>query len=233
MDRPGSGLRRLIGLLLVLNLGVLGYGAAVEYWGGRGDPPVVFNAEKVRLLDEVRPATAESDSAPTPGVPAEPTVAAVVPEATPSASRCLLWPGLDADALAQVEARLTAAGIAAGDYDLVLDKKLGWWVYLPPLPDADALRATLDEIRAKGVTDLAPVRSGSMANAVSLGAFPTLGRARDHAARMGGKGVEGVRYAPRPGSGAVRLNIAERITPETLAKLAWPAGAKPGACPAE
>lgn len=230
MDRPGSGLRRLIGLLLVLNLGVLAYGLALEYWRGRAEPPLAFNGDKIRLLAEFRPDSPTREGAPAPVEPVPAAPAEAAPE-----SRCLVWPGLDADSLAQVEARLAAAGIAAEAYEPVLAKKLGWWVYLPPVPDADALRAALDDLRAKGVTDLAAVRSGSMLNAISLGAFPTLARARAHAELMARKGVAGVRYGPRPGTGEVRLTIQNTVSADALAKLAglWPQDLRPGVCAGE
>ncbi len=230
MDRPGSGLRSLIGLLLVLNLGVLAYGFALEYWRGRAEPPLAFNGDKIRLMAEFRPESPARASGP----PAEEQAPTTLVEPARE-SRCLVWPELDADSLAQVGAKLAAVGVEADAYDLILAKKLGWWVYLPPLADADALRAALDDIRAKGVTDLAAVRSGSMVNAISLGAFPTLARARAHAALMERKGVTGVRHGPRPGTGEVRLVLPDSVSAETLAKLAglWPQNLRPGVCPAE
>lgn len=230
MDRPGSGLRRLIGLLLVLNLGVLAYGFALEYWRGRAEPPLAFNGDKIRLMAEFLPENTAREST-SPVVEQAPTA----PVETARESRCLVWPELNADSLAQVEAKLAAAGVEADAYDLILAKKLGWWVYLPPLADADALRAALDDIRAKGVTDLAAVRSGSMVNAISLGAFPTLARVRAHAALMAKKGVAGVSYAPRPGAGEVRLTLPNTVSADVLARLAgmWPQDLRPDTCPSE
>ena len=53
MDRPGSGLRRLTGLLLLLNAGLLAGGLALTYWPSRPGTAVEFNAEKVQLLDRL------------------------------------------------------------------------------------------------------------------------------------------------------------------------------------
>jgi hypothetical protein len=226
MDRPGSGLRRLVGLLLVLNLGVLGFGFGAEYWRGQSAPPLTFNADKIRLVSEPGP---QLQAAAKPVAPAQEPPAETEVESAPG---CLAWKGLDADDLAEVEADLKRAGVAASGYDLTLGKKLGWWVFLPPQQDAEALRATMKAIRAKGVEDLAAVRSGSMANAISLGVFPTLQRARARAAQMAGKGIAGVRYAPRPGAGEVRLHLDAKLSRDVVAKIgdAWSSKLRPRAC---
>ncbi len=229
MDRPGSGLRRLIGLLLALNLGVLVFGWGLGYWRNQTGQPMTFNADKIRLVSELRPDN------PTRANPQ--AAAQAVPEAVKAVPvpNCVAWSGLDADELARVEASLKEAGITTAQYDLTLAKKLGWWVFIPPMADAEALRAVMEALRQKGVTDLAVVRGGTMANAVSLGAFPSLARARIHAALMTGKEIEGVRYGPRLGSGEVRLILNNAVPAERRKKLAglWPSSLVPGACAGE
>jgi len=229
MDRPGSGLRRLTGLLLLLNGGLLVGGLALTYWPSRPDTALEFNAEKVKLL-ELPPAQAER--APIPEQPA-PAQAASAPAGAPAGS-CLSWAGLDADRLAAVEAHLKKSGIATSGYRFQLAKPLGWWVYQPPFQDAEALRLAQEDARLKGITDIAPVRGGRMANALSLGAFPSLEKARSHAAALTAKGLRGVRFGPRPEAGEVRLLLSGGGgggLPEIPADT-WPAGLKPGACEA-
>jgi hypothetical protein len=87
MDRTGSGLRRLTGLLLALNLGVLALGTAVALWPESNQGGTSFNAEKVRLLGVAEPETKPASPALAPGsvspavglapLPAEPTAAKV------------------------------------------------------------------------------------------------------------------------------------------------------------
>ena len=229
MDRPGSGLRRLTGLLLLLNAGLLAGGLALTYWPSRPNTALEFNAEKVKLL-ELPPAQGQPPSIPEAPVSARDAAA----PASGSARSCLSWPGLDADGLAAVEAHLKKAGVAAEGYRFQLAKRLGWWVYLPPFEDAEALRLALEDARQKGITDFAQVRGGRLANALSLGAFPSLEKARAHAAAVTAKGLRGVRYGPRPEAGEVRLVFSGGEAgkpPDTLAG-AWPAGLKPEACEA-
>jgi len=219
---------KLIGLLLALNLGVLLAGTALQLWAPDAARMAVFNAEKIRLL-EVPPATLET---PPPGpAPLEPVVAAEVPET----ARCFAFDGLNQTAFEAIEAYLQQAGIAASAYTLELEKKLGWWVFLPPLDNPEEAPAVLAGIERLGVSDFALVRGGVMRNAVSLGAFGQLAFARQHAATLSAKGIDGVKFGPRPESGAVRLDYADNLDDATLAKLRadWPnvAPHKPCAVP--
>lgn len=223
MHRPGSGLRRLTILLALLNIGVLLAGWSGSIWLRQAPPLVVFNADKIQLLEDVLPAkTAE------PTVPATPAEAVDSAQALPP---CPAWAGLDADGIAQVQAYLRQAGVADADYDLLVEMRLGWWVYIPPLENTAALQVVMEDARAKGVKDMAPVRSGSMFNALALGTFPTLDGARRHAQDMARKGLREVRYAPRPGAGAVRLVVVKDSSAlQRALSGTWPAGLEPKAC---
>ena len=233
MDRPGSGIRRLTGLLLALNLGVLVSGLGLMYWPVKPATTLEFNGDKVKFLSTPEGAdpTDRQASAPLEAPP----VPSVQPEKAASAPPCLSWNSLDADKLLAVEAHLKQLGIPAGSYELRLDKHLGWWAYLPPFGDLESLRVAMEEARQKGVTDMAQVRGGKMANAVSLGAFPNLAKARAHADALTAKGLRGVKVGPRPESGEVRLFLSGKgtdLSAEAMAKD-WPKGLQPGVCAAE
>lgn len=246
---------RLIGLLLLLNGVMLAVGLSMEYFRAQPDALVSFNADKVRLLGRAeRPVAAKDDAveaeeAPAdvpaePVKPAEPTtppapavlatsVPTMVPTTAPTttATRCLAWPALDAGLLNDIETRLRGAGIAESRYDIQLRKRLAWWVYLPPFADADATQVAIEDAREKGVKDISPVRGGVMANAVSLGAFPTLAKARAQLDKLRALGVQGMRVGPRPDSGAARLVIAEGVPEARLAELGKDWGKRaPAAC---
>ncbi len=231
MDRIDP--RRLIGLLLALNLGVFLAGMAMQSWSPPASTPLVFNADKIRLL------AAPAAYAPQPPAPeTSPTPTPPAPEALADATnpRCLSWKSLDAAALVAVEAHLKQLGIVTKAYDFELaneaGKKLGWWVYLPPAANNAALQATIEEVRRLGVTDYAPVRGGAMRDALSLGAFANLAKARQHAAYLADKGIKGVQYAPRPDAGPVHLVMAESLPASALPnpEAAWPNGLQPMRC---
>jgi hypothetical protein len=218
---------RLIGLLALLNGVMLVAGLSMEHFRGQPAALVSFNADKVRLLGRVeRPAAAKDDPVAAEEVPADVPAEPVKPAEpttplapTPVATRCLAWPALDAGLLSEIETRLRSAGIADSRYDIQLRKRLAWWVYLPPFADAEATQVAIEVARQKGVKDIAPVRGGEMANAVSLGAFPTLAKARAQLEKLRALGVQGMHAGPRPDSGAVRLVIAEDVPEARLAEL--------------
>mgnify|MGYP001806499167 CR=1 FL=1 len=232
-------MRKLIGLLLALNLGMLVTGMALQAWEPDASAPLVFNADKIQLLS--LPESSSANRPPAKQVVAEddPAPAAVLPELTsdvasaePADLRCMTWSSLDATGLRKVEGYLAQAGVASGDYDVQLEKSLGWWVYLPPPEKQTDLQALLDEVHRLGIADFAVVRGGAMRNAVSLGAFGKLAQARLHVATMARKGLNGVQYGPRPDSGPVRLVFADSLPAANLVKLQaeWPKASKPALC---
>ncbi|MDO9227274.1 MAG: SPOR domain-containing protein [Pseudomonadota bacterium] len=210
---------RLIGLLLLLNGVILVAGLSMEHVRAQPAKLVDFNADKVRLLERVeRPVVVpvvSSDTAPAaPASAPEPTMRAAT-----VATRCWSWPGLDVDLLGEIETRLRAVGIADSHFDLQLEKRLGWWVYLPPFADAGAAQAAIEAAREKGVKDIVAVRGGVMAHAVSLGAFPTLAKARTQLQALRALGVQGAMAGPRPNSGVVRLILADNVPDAGLVGL--------------
>lgn len=227
MGRPRLGLRGLTGLLVALNAGALLVGVLVSVWPERQGAVLEFNGDKVKLLSLQIP---ESGSSPQPHV--EPSAQEPARPDSQADTGCLAWQALDGDNLGKVEAALKNLGLGREAYQLTLEKPLGWWVYLPVFRSTEALRQAMDELRLKGVGDMAPVRSGSMANALSLGAFPSLDKARLQAERLTAKGVAGVRYGPRPGSGPIRLTLSGEPPADfsTSLETALPPSIRPGAC---
>ncbi len=223
---------RVIGLLLTLNVVMLVAGLSMEQVRRQPAALVDFNADKVRLLGRVERSTATT--AETVVSNTDEASGPMPPEATvPSPhSRCVTWPGLDNVLLGEIEALLRGAGITDAHFAIHLQKQLGWWVYLPPLANAEAMQSAIDAAREKGVVDIAAVRGGEMVNAVSLGAFPTLAKARAHLARVRSLGVSGAQVGPRPNSGPVRVVLDDSVPAASVARLAagWGKGRAPVAC---
>lgn len=227
-------MRRLIGLLLALNVGVMLAGLALQQWSSQDTTPALFNADKIRQV--VVPAASRS-TVVTVTQPATPPTQAAAETVEPDApvnslSRCLQWPSLDVAAYQFIERYLTKSGLAVDDAEITLERTLGWWVFLPPLENQIELQARIDEITRLGITDFALVRGGSMRNAVSLGAFARSAQARQHVANLSRKGVKGMQYGPRPEAGQARLLLPASLADKFLEKLlaAWPREVRPEAC---
>jgi hypothetical protein len=133
--------------------------------------------------------------------------------------------------VAQVQAHMRRFGVADEAYDLRVAQRLGWWVFIPPLENDEALRVVMEDARSKGVRDMAPVRQGPLRHALALGTFASLAAARQHAQHLERRGLQGVRYGPRPDAGAVRL-VVVKDSPSLGQALAgdWPPGLAPAAC---
>ncbi len=215
---------RLLGLLALLNVLILVAGGGLEWVRAKPAPLLDYNADKLRLLGRVELPEAPPARMADPVEPAAPPLKQV--------SRCFSWPELDGDLLGEIESRMESAGIAVSDYDMSLGKRLGWWVYLPPFADAEAMRAAIEAASRKGVKDIAPVRGGDLRNAVSLGAFPNLGKARAQEKKLRSLGLEGMQAGPRPNSGHATLVIAAAVAETRLVGLdeGWGKGQAPVAC---
>ncbi len=232
MDRPGNaehGALKLIGLLLALNLGVFLAGMALQRWSPPATEAQVYNAEKIRLL-----ALPVLPAARNPAQLASPASAPAAAEETGAEMnlRCLSWASLDLAALNAIEARLQQAGIVADAYEIELEKPLGWWVYLPPVPSKLELQARIEALQRLAIADFAPVRGGSMRNAISLGAFAKLAQARARAASLTKQGIQDVKYGPRPEAGLARLIVSDAVPAAALAKLnaVWSQDLQPARC---
>ncbi len=219
--------------LLLLNVVVLVAGLTLEYQLEQPRALSGYNADKVRLLDRDG-ADAAGDSAAEPAMAqaadgssspvgsarqdAAPTgkaggLAGAV--AQPGGPVCLRV-GLEGTA-AYDALRRAMAQAGLGGQGLRTDGRLGWWVYWPPLDDPVEQVQALAAIDRAGVRDVAPIRQGPMARAISLGMFASEAAARAQHGLLTRKGLTALRYGPRPGIRAVYLDLpaAERdkLTP--------------------
>ncbi len=109
------------------------------------------------------------------------------------------------DVAARVRAQLDAA--ALGDRLAVVEVGPTIWymVYLPPLKSLADARRLAEDLRKKGLRDLAIIQdSSSLQNGISLGQFRDLALAQRQQADVEQRGFGNVRIAARP-AGAVNL----------------------------
>lgn len=241
MDRPGSGIRSLTGLLLALNLGVLALGVAVVLWPGADRGGESFNSEKIRLLGLAAP-DKPADPPPVPPVPepvpvpAEPTAAPIpvaprdagkkvekaaeaVPE-KPAAPACLTWKTFEQRHYDKLVALMGKRGVKEGGFEILLDKPLGWWVHTAPYPDLEAAQAALKDVQARKVKSALVIKTGELKNALSLGAFPDRRRAQEHIKALTARGVKGALYGPRRIEQAGLLRLKSPAEAKVWAELA-------------
>lgn len=108
----------------------------------------------------------------------------------------------------------------------------GYYVLIPPLPDAAAARALVDELRQKGVRDTWVFTGGPLRHAISLGLFSRRENAESHARSIRSKGFN-AEQRPKQNEAihyAVRLQAPGELDPVRLRRLA-PGEAKRIDCP--
>lgn len=215
--------------LLLLNVVVLVAGLALEHWRAQPRGPVGYNADKVRLLNKVGVTPADGAEAKAQGAqtattasgptarPANDMAAAegdsgavVGRKAQPTGPVCLKADLAGSATYAALRRAMGQAGLAGRT--LRTEERLGWWVYWPPLDDPVQQVQAMAAIDRAGVKDVAPIRQGPMARAISLGMFASEADARVQHDVLARRGLEALRYGPRPGIRAVYLDIpaAER-----------------------
>ena len=151
-----------------------------------------------------------------------------------AASDCMELGDFAPEVAARVRAQLDAA--ALGDKLSVVEVGPTIWymVYLPPLKSLADARRLADDLRKKGLRDLAIIQdSSSLQNGISLGQFRDLALAQRQQADIEQRGFGNVRIAARP-AGEVnlryRITAPEAATRERLAQLQAEFGGQLSAC---
>lgn len=207
--------------LLLLNVVVLAAGLTLEHWRAQPRALIGYNADKVRVVNRAGLTPAGGVEASAEGAqtvaPTGQATGRPENEPTPSAGGVA---GLTAPTGGPVCFRVSLAGPAAyaalrqamdraglGGQPLRTEERLGWWVYWPPLTDPVEQVRALAAIERAGVKDVAPIRQGPMARAISLGMFASEQDARAQHGVLSRKGLQALRYGPRPGIRAVHLDL--------------------------
>lgn len=196
-------------LLLILNLVVVLAGVGLERYGQSRHFLPGYNADKINLLRlPERAGSAKPDDA-------EPEASAIGgPVAVPggdgaaASANCLRLPDYDQAAHDRLTADLEAVDLKPGKYDIRLDKRLGWWVYIPPERDDIKREAVIAQLKAAGVQDMAVIGRGSMTNAISLGMFADSAQALAQLAALRAKGVRSAVQGPRPDAGPAQVDLS-------------------------
>jgi hypothetical protein len=239
-------MKLVLSLLMVANVLLFGWlrGWMAPFGGDGREPGRVERQvapDALRVLPAARsgpadaggaaPGTAAGTAATAPAGPATPAapVGATPPADAPTgaalaaallAANCAeIGPMAEADAVrVQVALDAVAADLAVATQRA--EDITSWWVYLPPGPAEVSKR--LAELRERGVTDTYVMPDGPWKGAISLGLFRQEELAAALQKTIAGKGVKGVRVAPRgPSPGRITLQVrpvGEAVVAE-LAKL--------------
>ena len=200
--------RALIVLLLVLNVGV------AAWWALRPAPPPVAITQpegiaQLQLLSHASlpaqpPAANSEDEAatppadvPEPAATQAPPAPAPATEAIAAAPRCFSFgPFATAESATAARTRLQPRVQRSAVRTRIASPARGWWVYLPPLPSDEAIKAMVKRITDAGFSDYLVMHDGDAANAISLGRYGNEATARRRVETLRAAGFTATRAEP-------------------------------------
>jgi hypothetical protein len=237
-------MRKLFWILLLAN--ALLFAAMQQGWLAWDDEPQAqpaLNRDKIRLLESAQnsvqspaagakpalnSAAAAKSAAAHPPVPASAPVAAAPPPASPAPSVasaaapvCMEWGDFSGPDLLRSTAALASLKLGDRLSQRQVVREVGYWVYIPPLKDKAAVRRTVAELKALGISEYFVVQTaGHWRNAISLGVFKTREAAQNDLDQLRTKGVHTAKVGERVSRVKVTIFGLASVDPETAAKLA-------------
>jgi hypothetical protein len=158
----------LVWLLLLLNIGLLIYfnmDVIAPKPVASAEP---INPEKLIILTQKQLADMPKKAvAAAPADAANPAVAEA-----PAVNSCFEWGSFTSSNLPSAQVALVKLGLEGVSRQTAANPEdRRFWVYYPPLKNAELALVKADEIRAMGVTDLFIVQDSQWRNAISFGLF--------------------------------------------------------------
>ena len=198
-------------LLVLLNVGLLVYFNLDMI----APTPVVsnqtVNAEKLKVLS-----AKEIEAMPMRQAPA-PVVAAVEPA---PATTCYKWGNFTKTNLPSAQVVLVRLGLQGKvNQESITGQDKRFWVYYPPLKNAELAQQKAEEIRAMGVDDLFIVQDSQWRNAISFGLFNEEALASNLLKSLQEKGVKGATKALRNPGNALSSLLINGVTESTAFEL--------------
>ncbi len=200
----------LLGLLLLINVGILAYFNLDVI----APKPVQINPEiapeKLRVLDQQALEAMPKKMAALP----------VEPVAQTPVSSCYEWGNFSASNLPSAQVALVKLGLEGiAKQAEIANTDRRFWVYYPPLKNAQLAQEKADEIKALGVGEIFIVQDSQWRNAISFGLFQDEKLATNLLNDLQAKGVKGATKALRsPGKNISSLMI-KAVTPEVALEL--------------
>ncbi len=213
----------IVGLLLLANLALFGWmrwGSALTVDIDANMRQVALNADKIKPLGlqaisaaTSAPVVAVASSVPVaplvlspssvPAPVSAPSVATSVPAivtipAIAKQENCAEWGEFSGDDLVRAQQALTALKLGDRLAQRSVERKHGYWVYIPPLKKRAEVEKKIAQLKERGVKDYFVVQEkGKWLNAISLGVFRSNEAAQRFLVMLHGKGVRSAKVGER------------------------------------
>jgi hypothetical protein len=199
-------MKRLIALLVLLNLGLLIYfnlGNILPSTPSVKRPEIM--PEKIHL-----PSAQEIAAMPRPAVNLTPA---------PQQSACYQWGVFSGARIDVAETTAQKLGLSATRQEQIPMQARRFWIYRPPLNSAEEAQAKAAELKALGVEYLQVVQEPKWKNAISFGVFADESRANKLLNELKAKGVNNVEKALRNQGGSYSSLVFTNLTADHVAAL--------------
>jgi hypothetical protein len=168
-------MKALFTLLLLVNLALAAYTLLAPRQAALDAAalPGQINADQIQVIP------------PRPAAPVQPAA-------------CIQWGSFAEAELEGVRRALVGAALGERAIETSVPVVAGWWVYIPPRPDRQAIDAAVRSLQAAGVDEYYVVDAeGPTRNAISLGIFKSEESALAFLLAVQAKGVRTARVGPR------------------------------------
>lgn len=208
-------MRAIFWILLAVNVMLF----ALIQWGGllaadeqMGPTQPALHEEQIRLQADL------PQSAPVVATPASAPVAA-----RPEIQACLEWGEFSGADLTKATAALAPLQLGDKLSQRQVEHTIGYWVYIPPPADKNALNQNIAQLKARGIKEYFIVQeAGQWLNAISLGVFKTQEAAqkfRDELHSMGIRSAQSGERISKFKAVIFRMNGVDEATGAKLAAL--------------
>ncbi|OQW70105.1 MAG: sporulation protein [Proteobacteria bacterium ST_bin12] len=200
----------LLGLLVLVNVGLLAYYNLDMIAPKPAQMNAQINPEKLKILDQQA----------LEAMPRKMAAITVAPVVETQATSCYEWGNFTASNLpsAQVAlAKLGLVGVAKQADTTKADRR--FWVYYPPLKNAQLAQQKADEIKALGVGEIFVVQDSQWRHAISFGLFQDEKLATNLLNDLQTRGVKGATKALRSPGKNISSLLVKAVTPEAALEL--------------
>jgi len=196
----------VLGLLFVVNIAFF----AVMQWGTALTQDVEavaaqapLNADKIRLVSDVVPASSNVSSSAVISSNADPFAPASILSSELAsvpkvAKQCMEWGEFSGRGLADAQAGLATLKLGEKLSQRVVEHVGGFWVFMPPLKNSAEVQRKISQLKKLGIDDYFVVQEeGAWLNTISLGVFRTEEAARKFHESLREKGVRSAKVGER------------------------------------
>lgn len=200
----------LLSLLILVNVGLLVYFNLDVIAPKPIQVNQAINPEKLKILDQQA----------LEAMPRKVAILPVAPVVEASVTSCYEWGNFTASNLPSAQVALVKLGLegVAKQADTVqADRR--FWVYYPPLKNAQLAQEKANEIKSLGVGEIFVVQDSQWRHAISFGLFQDEKLATNLLSDLQAKGVKGATKALRSPGKNISSLLIKAVTPEAALEL--------------